>query len=136
LVSFTDELQTGRVALIFTFLAILIATLGLLGTTVYVMEARKKELGIRKVLGATSARLSAMISREFALLIFLANSIAWPLTFYLMSRWLDQFAYRTEVTIWVFLLAGLTGLLLALGIVNGLMLKQAGQNPVESLKYE
>ncbi len=133
---YRDELQTGRVALIFTFLAILIATLGLLGTTVYVMEARKKELGIRKVLGATSARLSAMISREFALLIFLANIIAWPLTFYLMSRWLDQFAYRTEVTIWVFLLAGLTGLLLALGIVNGLMLKQAGQNPVESLKYE
>lgn len=133
---YNDELQTGKVALIFTFLAILIAALGLMGTTVYVMEARKKELGIRKVLGATVARLSAMVSREFTMLIILANLIAWPLTFYLMSRWLDQFAYRTEVTIWVFLLAGLTGLLLALGIVNGLMMKQVSQNPVNALKYE
>ncbi len=133
---YRHELQTGKVALIFTFLAILIAALGLLGTTVYVMEARKKELGIRKVLGATTLRLSGMISREFTLLIILANVIAWPLTFYFMASWLDQFAYRIEITIWMFILAGLMSLLLALGIVNGLVFKQAVQNPIEALKYE
>ncbi len=133
---YRSELQTGKVALIFTILAILIAAMGLLGTTVYVMEARKKEMGIRKVLGATTARLSAMITKEFTILIVLANVIAWPLTFYFMSRWLDQFAYRLEVSIWIFLLAGMTGLLLALLIVNSLVYRQAIRNPVESLKYE
>ncbi len=133
---YLSELQTGRIALIFTFLAILIAALGLLGTTAYVMEARKKELGIRQVLGATILRLSTMISREFALLIILANVIAWPLTFYLMTRWLDKFAYRAEMSIWIFLLAGLASLLLALSVVNIMVFKQARQNPVHVLKYE
>lgn len=133
---YRHELQTGRVALIFTFLAIFIAALGLLGTTVYVMEARKKELGIRKVLGASPLRLSGMISREFTLLILFANLIAWPLTFYFMASWLDQFAYRTEITIWMFVLAGMMSLILALGIVNVLVFKQTVQNPIEALKYE
>ncbi len=133
---YRSELQMGKVALIFTILAILIAAMGLLGTTVYVMEARKKEMGVRKVLGATTARLSAMITKEFTILIVLANVVAWPLTFYFMSRWLGQFAYRMEVSIWIFLLAGLTGLLLALIIINSLVYRQAIRNPVESLKYE
>ncbi len=133
---YREEIQTGKVARIFTFIAILIAAMGLLGTTVYVMEARKKEFGIRKVLGASAMRLSRMVSREFSILIILANIIAWPLAFYFMSRWLDHFAYRIELTIWVFMMAGLLGLLLALIIVNGLALKQAGENPVEALKYE
>ncbi len=133
---YREELQTGKVARIFTVLAILIAAMGLLGTTIYVMEARKKEFGIRKVLGASTLRLSHMVSKEFGLLVVLANLIAWPLTFYFMSNWLDHFAYRIELTIWVFISAGLLGLLLALVIVNSLALRQAGKNPVESIKYE
>ncbi len=133
---YREEMQTSQVARIFTFLAILIAAMGLMGTTVYVMEARKKEFGIRKVLGASTARLSRMVSGEFSLLILIANIISWPTAFYFMSRWLDHFAYRIEISIWVFMIAGLLGLLMTLIIVNSLALNQAGKNPVEVLKYE
>ena len=133
---YRKEMQTAIVARIFTILAVVIACMGLLGTTVYVMEARRKEFGVRKVLGASVIRLARMISVEFAVLIVISNLLAWPITWHFMTKWLDNFVYRIDLSVWYFLVAGLTGLLLTLVTVNALALKQAGKDPVQALKYE
>jgi putative ABC transport system permease protein len=133
---YRKELQAATAARLFTILAVIIACMGLLGTTVYIMEARKKEFGIRKVLGASLGRIVRMVSLEFALLILLSNLIAWPLTWYFMSRWLDNFVYRIDLNVWYFATAGIVGLAIALVAVNSLGIHQARENPVESLKYE
>jgi len=130
------EIQTGNSARVFTILALLIACMGLLGTTAYIMEARKKEFGIRKVLGASVFRLTRMISLEFSILVLLSTIIAWPVTFYFLSRWLDGFVYRIDLSHWFFLAAGLSCWLLAMITINILAYKQARKNPVEALKYE
>ncbi len=130
------ELQTGQLSRILTLLAIVIACMGLIGTAFYVMESRRKEFGIRKVLGASVLGLSRLVSKEFALLILLSCIIAWPLSYYFMDRWLDGFAYRIDLSVWYFVLAGLAGLLLALAVINSLTLTHAKKNVLDSLKYE
>ena len=133
---YQQELQAANASRAFTILAVLIACMGLLGTTLYIMETRRKEFGVRKVLGASVLKLTGMISREFSLLILLAAIIAWPLTYYFLSQWLDTFVYRIQISWWYFAAAGLFGWLLAMITVNALAWKQARKNPVESLKYE
>jgi len=133
---YRTELQAAAAARLFTILALIIAVMGLLGTTVYIMEARKKEFGIRKVLGASMVRIVRMLSLEFSLLIVLSNLIAWPLTWYFMSRWLDHFVYRIDLSPGYFVVAGTVGWVIALLTVNTLGVQQARENPVESLKYE
>jgi putative ABC transport system permease protein len=133
---YRKELQTAAVARVFTILAVVIACMGLLGTTVYVMESRKKEFGVRKVLGASVMRLANMISTEFSLLILLSNLIAWPIAWFFMSRWLDTFVYRIDMSAWYFVVAGLAGWLLTMVTVNSLAVRQAGKDPVQALKYE
>jgi putative ABC transport system permease protein len=133
---YRKELQAAAAARLFTLLAVIIACMGLLGTTVYIMEARKKEFGIRKVLGASLGRIIKMVSLEFLLLILLSNLIAWPITWYFMSRWLDNFVYRIDLNVWYFAVAGIAGLVIALVTVNSIGIHQAKANPVESLKYE
>lgn len=130
------EIQTGNSARVFTILALLIACMGLLGTTAYIMEARKKEFGIRKVLGASVFRLTRMISFEFSILVLLSVIIAWPVTYYFLSRWLDNFVYRINLSHWFFIAAGLACWLLAMITINILAYNQARKNPVEALKYE
>lgn len=133
---YRKELQAAAAARLFTILAVIIAVMGLLGTTVYIMEARKKEFGIRKVLGASLTGIVKMVSLEFSLLILLSNLIAWPVTWYFMSRWLDNFVYRIDISPWFFVIAGLAGWIIALLTVNSLGINQAKENPIESLKYE
>jgi putative ABC transport system permease protein len=133
---YKKELQAAAAARLFTILAVFIAVMGLLGTTIYIMEARKKEFGIRKVLGASLTRIIRMVSLEFSLLILLSNLIAWPLTWYFMSRWLDTFVYRIDISLWYFAIAGMVGWVIALVTVNSLGIHQARENLVESLKYE
>jgi len=133
---YRTEIQTGNTARVFTILALLIACMGLLGTTVYIMEARRKEFGIRKVLGASAFRLTRMISFEFSVLVLASIFIAWPITWYFLSRWLDNFAYRIHLSHWFFIAAGVVCWLLAIITVNVLAYSQARRNPVESLKYE
>jgi putative ABC transport system permease protein len=130
------ETQIASVSWIFTFLAIFIALLGLMGTTIYIMEARKKELGIRKVLGASQFRLAVMISREFIILVILALIIAWPITYHFMSGWLDTFVYRIEPGMEFFIISGTGAIILALSIINIITFKQARENPVNSLRFE
>jgi putative ABC transport system permease protein len=131
-----EENQISSVSRVFTFLAIIIALLGLTGTTIYILEARKKELGVRRVLGASQFRMAYMISREFGLLVLLSIMIAVPVAYHFMSGWLDTFVYRIGLGPEAFIISGLGALLLALAIVNFILGMQSRENPVNALKYE
>jgi len=133
---YKSEDRAATVATVFSGLAIFIACLGLFGLASFVTEQRKKEIGIRKVLGASVFELITMLSREFTKWVLIANIIAWPVAYYLMNNWLNNFAYRTDITLWVFILSGITALLIALLTVCLHAVKAAMANPTESLRYE
>ena len=117
-------------------LAILIACLGLFALASFTAEQRTKEIGIRKVLGASVPTLIYLLTKDFAKLVVIASVIAFPLAWYTMHRWLDNFAYRINMPFWAFILAGITGLLIAVLTVSYQAVKAAYSNPVKSLKYE
>ena len=117
-------------------LAIFIACLGLFAFAAFTVEQRTKEIGIRKVLGASVSSVTALLSRDFVQLVLLANLIAWPIAWFAMNRWLQNFAYRIEISWWVFLLAGGLALVIALLTVSVQAIRAALANPVESLRYE
>ena len=119
-----------------SFFAIFIASLGLLGITSLAVGRRTKEIGIRKVLGATAAGLVRLISKEFLLLVLIANVVAWPVAYYAASRWLENYAYRINVGWGTFVLAGALALLIALITVSSQAVKAALSNPVNTLRYE
>jgi len=120
----------------FAILAIIIACLGLFGLTAFATEQRKKEIGIRKVLGASISGIVTLLSKEIVKWILIANLIAWPLAYYFINKWLLSFAYRIELTPGMFLLAGILALVIALVTISLQSVKTAVANPVESLKYE
>jgi len=134
--SYGSEEKTGTVFRYFTILAIFISCLGLFGMASYVSEQRTKEIGIRKVLGASAAGVVILLSREFTKWVLLANIIAWPIGYYLMSKWLQNFAYSIPVTVWIFVFSGSLALMIALLTVGYQATKAATANPVKSLKYE
>ncbi|WP_234736853.1 ABC transporter permease [Tellurirhabdus bombi] len=117
-------------------LAILISCLGLFGLAAFTAERRTKEIGVRKVLGASAGSIVALLSRDFLKLVFVALLIATPLAWYFMDRWLQDFAYRVELSWWMFVLAGGMAMLIALATVSFQSLKAALVNPVKSLKSE
>ena len=120
----------------FSGVAILIACLGLLGLTSYTTEQRTKEIGIRKVLGATIANVTALLSKDFVKLVLMGNLLAWPVAYFAMNKWLQNFAYRIDSSWWIFALAGGLGLVIALLTVSSQAIRAALANPVESLRYE
>lgn len=120
----------------FAGLALIISCLGLFGLASFIAERRTKEIGIRKVLGANIFNLTYVLSLEFTKWVLISNIIAWPVAYFLMNRWLQGFAYRTAVSLWVFPAAGLLVLLIALFTVSYQAIKAALSNPVNSLKYE
>lgn len=132
------EDRVGELFLYFTLIAIIVACLGLFGLASFNAEQKKKEIGIRKALGASILRIILMLSKKFILLVLVANIIAWPAAFYFMQEWLNQFAYRIYLwdTWWIFLLSALFALLIALLTVAYQALKAALINPVEAIKYE
>ncbi len=117
-------------------LAIFIACLGLFGLALYSTEQRRKEIGIRKVLGASVASIVTLLSKDFLKLVMLANIIAWPLAWWAIHKWLQDFEYRTEIGWWVFALAGIGALLIALVTISFQAIKAAIANPVKSLRSE
>lgn len=121
---------------VFTLLTLFIACLGLFGLVSFIVEQRTKEIGIRKVMGASVSGLVLLFSKEFALLILAANIIAWPLAFVAMNRWLHDFAYRVDIGWQIFALAGILALVIALMTVGYQAIRAAVANPVESLRYE
>jgi putative ABC transport system permease protein len=130
------EKRTGILFLLFTTLAIVIACLGLFGLATFTAEQRTKEIGIRKVVGATVTNIVFMLNKDFLKLVFIANLLAWPVTWWLMQQWLDQFAYHTMLRWWMFLVAGLTTILIAFLSVSFQAIRAGKGNPVNSLRDE
>ena len=130
------EQRTSKIAITFSILAIFIACLGLLGLAAFVTEQRTKEIGIRKVLGASIPSLLFMLSKEFLKWVIIANIIAYPVAYFVMNNWLKDFAYRININLWVFALAGFIALIIALLTVSSHAIKAATANPVKSLRYE
>jgi putative ABC transport system permease protein len=133
---YNDEERFGKLFLNFAVLAIIISCLGLLGLASYSTVQRTKEIGIRKVLGASVSGIVNLLSLDFLKLVVLSFVIAAPLAWYFMHRWLEDFAYHTNLNIWVFLLAGICALLIALFTVSFQAIKAAIANPVKSLRTE
>ncbi|MGA3245606.1 MAG: ABC transporter permease [Bacteroidota bacterium] len=130
-----DEAE-GMLFAILSSVGILISCLGLLGLTMYAAEQRTKELGIRKVLGASGSSLTVLLTKELVGIVLLANLIAWPIAYFAMNRWLQDFAYRVEIGWWVFALAGSVALLIAILTISYQAIKAVRANPVDALKYE
>lgn len=131
-----SDAKTGGLVSIFSFLAVLIGGMGLFGLVSYSAERRTKEIGIRKVLGASISMIAVLLSKEFTKWVLVANVIAWPFAYYFMNKWLANFAYRTGLGIWVFVIPGVAALLVALVTVSSVGIRAATANPVESLRYE
>jgi putative ABC transport system permease protein len=134
--TFRSQQQFGSVLSVMAALAILIASLGLLGMIVYALEQRTKEIGIRKVSGATVWDILKLISQGYTKLITIAFVLAAPFSYWLMQRWLEDFAYRISPSLWIFLITGLGTLLVAILITSYHSVKAALTNPVEVLKDE
>ena len=133
---FNSETRIGYLAGFFGFLAIFLSCLGLFGLASYVAEQRTKEIGVRKVLGASVASVWRLLSSEFIVLVIISCIVSIPIAYYLMNNWLNQFDYRTDISLWVFLIASIGAILLTLITVSFQAIKAAIANPVKSLRTE
>lgn len=133
---YNNEQIVSKLSNSFAFLAIFISCLGLLGLAMFTAEQRVKEIGIRKVLGASVASLFTLLSREFLILVFIALLVASPLAWYFADKWLTNFAYRTPIQWWIFVLSGVIAILITLLTVSFQSAKAALMNPVKSLRSE
>lgn len=134
--SFREEQRLGKILNIFTTMAVIIACLGLFGLAAFSAEMRTKELGIRKVLGAHTLKLMITFSSEFTRLVFISLIIAMPLAYYAVQYWLRDFAYKTPVNLWVFVLAGAIALIISWLTIGSQSFKVASENPVKALRNE
>jgi putative ABC transport system permease protein len=130
------EHKLGKIFGFFSLLAIFIACLGLFGLASFATEQRTKEIGIRKILGASISGIVLLLSKEFTKLVIVSNLVAWPVAYWAMNRWLQDFAYRIHIGVGTFLLAGVLALVIALLTVSFQAVKAALANPVEALRYE
>lgn len=133
---YIDETRLKDILLFFTFLAIFIGCLGLFGLAAFVAQQKSKEIGIRKVHGASVSSIIVMLSKQFTYWVLLANIIAWPFAYYILDNWLANFFYRIEMPYWVFLVAGILALLLALLTVSYRAYRAATSNPLDSIRDE
>jgi len=130
------EQRAGTILLTFSVIAIFIASLGLVGLIAFIAEQSTKEVGIRKTLGASVTSILIHISKDFLILVLIANVISWPIGYYLVNNWLQEFAYKTDINLSLFLLSGLITLVIAILTVSYQSLKTARANPVDALRYE
>jgi putative ABC transport system permease protein len=133
---YRDEQRIGKLAMAFSILAIFIACLGLFGLATYMAEQRMKEIGVRKVLGASVSNIASMLSKDFMKLVLVSSVIAFPIAWYAMHTWLMDFAFRVSISWWVFVASALAALLIALFTVSFQSIKAAVSNPVNSLRNE
>jgi predicted permease len=133
---FKSETLTGKLSRVFAFLAILISCLGLFGLAAYTAERRTKEIGVRKVLGATISNVVALLSKDFLRLVAIASVVAFPVAWWFMHKWLEDYPYRITIQWWVFAIAGLLAVIIALFTVSFQAIKAAIANPVKSLRTE
>ncbi len=133
---YRTEFQLGKVMLIFSAFAILIACLGLFGLSSFLAEQKTREVGIRKIMGASVLRITTHLSIEFTRWVLIANIIAWPAAYFIMKRWLENFAYHVNIPWLVFFLALIISLAIAVFTVSFQTIRSAFRNPVEAIKYE
>lgn len=133
---YRDEQRIGKLAMTFSFLAIFIACLGLFGLATYMAEQRMKEIGVRKVLGASVSDIASMLSKDFLKLVLISSLIAFPIAWYAMNKWLMDFAFRVSIAWWVFVAAAVVALVIAIVTVSFQSIKAALSNPINSLRNE
>jgi len=133
---YNAEERTGHIFSVFSLLAVIIASLGLFGLAAFTSEQRTKEIGIRKVLGATEFGIIFLLSRQFTKWVILSNLIAWPIAYYFMIQWIQRFAFRPPISLWSFLFASVIVLIIALFTVSYQTIKAARSSPVKLLRYE
>jgi len=133
---YQNERRMSEIFKYFTLLAIFISCLGLFGLASFMAEQRTKEIGIRKVLGATVSGITVLLSKEFTKWVLAANVIAWPVAYFAMSKWLKGFAYRADISLLTFILAGALALFIAMLTVGYQAIKAAVADPIDALRYE
>ncbi len=133
---YSTDRQRGTIYKYFTILAIFISCLGLFGMASFISEQRTKEIGIRKVLGATIANIIVKVSRDFIILLAISNVVAWPIAYFALSGMLNNYAYRTNFPLWIFVVSGLAAITIALLTICLKIFKAACANPADSLRYE
>jgi putative ABC transport system permease protein len=130
------EMKLMQIFGLFSLLAIFVACLGLFGLVAFMAERRTKEIGIRKTLGASIPDLTLLLSKEFIKLVIVANFVAWPIAYYAMNLWLQQYAYRIQPGLGIFIISGTLALIIALSTISYQAIKAARANPIDSLRYE
>jgi len=133
---YNNEKQTRSLLYLFAAIAIFISCLGLFGLASFMADRRTKEIGIRKTNGASTSHILRLLSIDFTKWVLLANVIAWPLTWLAMKKWLESFAYRVDISLWIFLAAGIIAFVIAILTVSYHALRASSQNPSMSLRYE
>jgi len=133
---YQNDIRAGKIISLFSFLAIFVSCLGLFGLAAFVTEQRTREIGVRKVLGADISSVVWLLTRQFVKWVIVATFIAWPVGYWIMSRWLQGFAFRARLSAGIFLASGLAALGIAVLTVSSQVIKAALANPAESLKYE
>ncbi len=133
---YQNEARQGRIFRSFSILAVFIACLGLLGLASFTAEQRTREIGVRKVLGASASGIVALLSKEYVRLVVYANLIAWPIAYFVMNDWLDGFAYRTDLSPWIFVLAAALAIAVTMLTVSYRAVSVAHTDPVDALQHE
>ncbi len=133
---YSAEQRTGNIILYFSILAIIVSCLGLFGLATFTAGQRIKEIGVRKVLGASVISITGLLSKDFLKLVMIAILVATPVAWYAANKWLEDFAYRINIDWWVFIAAGLFAIIIALLTISFQTIKAAIANPVKSLRTE
>jgi ABC-type antimicrobial peptide transport system permease subunit len=133
---YISDQRTQKIFGAFASIAIVISCLGLFGLAAFTAQHRQKEIAIRKTLGAPASKILASLTGDFAKWVIIANAISWPVAYYFMNNWLKNFAYRTDIHLWIFVASGAMALVIALLTVGSHAIKAATANPVDSLRYE
>ncbi|MBN1272856.1 MAG: ABC transporter permease [Candidatus Aminicenantes bacterium] len=133
---YTSEQRTGRLLKYFSFIAMIISCLGIFGLSAFMAERKTKEIGVRKVLGASIINVVYIVSKEFFLLIGLANIVSWPISYIFVRRMLNHYAYRTDISLWIFFLAGILAYAMAVCAFSFYALRAARTDPAYALRYE
>jgi putative ABC transport system permease protein len=133
---YSDEQRFGKIISLCTLLAIFIASIGLFGLSLFIGEQRVKEIGIRKVFGSSVIRIIKLILKEYILMVLIANLIAWPVAFYMMNKWLQNFVFHTKIEIWLFIGAAALSIVIVSLTMSFQTIKAAQTDPVNTLRYE
>ena len=134
--AYIEEQKMGRMFGIFALIAVFIACMGVFGLSAFLAEQKRREIGIRKVLGASVSKIVYMLSRDLMWPVLFANIIGWPVAYYAMNRWLENFAYRTNIHFGIFLLSSVLIFAISFVTLGYQAVKAARANPVDSLRYE